>query len=334
MNALIRSDLKQRTRGKRWWILLALWTLLLLALLAFVRSAAVRSQQFVSIEGQLRQAREPVGPTMFGSLMLFTLILACLIVPSLTSTTINGERERGTFAVLQATMLRPWEIFFAKFFSALATTGAFLLATVPLTLWCLSEGGVDVTRVVVTYLILVLLCAVLLAVGLMTSTFLRRPALSAVASYGVVFALTLGSLIIFGLSLVTAPTEEVTIEVRRGPDFTTEQQVIGWRWLLLAPNPFVVLADAAPRREVPRDQLTFGAPDPLAAIRDGARAIRRPPEMQFGGRAEVVGPEEEPPAVWPAGMAIELALALGAGYLTIRRLRIPAHRLAPGQRVA
>lgn len=327
MRALIRSDLKQRTRGKRWWILLVLWTVILFGLLAFVRSAAIRAQQIVTVEGEVRRMVAPLGPAMFGSLMLFTLILACLIVPSLTSTTINGERERGTFAVLQATMLRPWEIFLAKFFSGLVTTGAFLLATVPLALWAASEGGVGVTRLLVTYLILALLCAVLLAFGLMTSAFIRRPALSAVASYGAVFALTLGSLIVFGLAVVTAPTKEVEVDVPRGPSFTTEQQVIGWRWLLLAPNPFVVLADAAPRLESSRR-----LPDPLSAIREGVRQVRRPPETFFGATPEVE--EEEPPAVWPVGMAIEVGLALGAAYLTINRLRIPARRLAPGQRVA
>lgn len=330
MNAFIRSELKQRTRGKRWWILLLLWTVILLALVAFVRSAAIRAQQIVTIEGDIQRLQEPVGPAMFGSLMLFTLILACLIVPSLTSTAINGERERGTFAVLQATLLRPWEIFLAKLLASLITTGAFLLATVPLTLWCFSEGGVGLSRVAVTYVILALLCTVLLAVGLMTSTFLRRPALSAVASYGAVFALTLGSLIVFFLAMVTAPSEDVRVRVPRGPDFTTQQQVIGWRWLLLAPNPFVVLADAAPRPESTR------SPDPLDAIRQGVREIRRPPEAQFGLPVDVVGPggEDEPPAVWPAGMAIEGGLAFLAGYLTISRLRIPARRLAPGQRVA
>lgn len=326
MNALIRSDLKQRTRGKRWWILLALWTVILFALLAFVRSAAIRAQQIINFEGRVRQIDDPIGPAMFGSLMLFTLILACLIVPSLTSTTINGERERGTFAVLQATMLRPWEIFLAKFFSGLLTTGAFLLATVPLALWASSEGGVGLTRLLATYLILALLCAVLLAFGLMTSTFIRRPALSAVASYGAVFVLTLGSLIVFGLAVVTAPKEEIRVDVPRGPSYTVEQSVIGWRWLLLAPNPFVVLADAAPRLESNR------LPDPLSAIREGVRQSRRPPEAFFGATPEVE--EEEAPAVWPVGMAIEVGLAAAAAYLAINRMRIPARKLAPGQRVA
>lgn len=333
MRALIMSELRQRVRGKRWWILLVVWALVLFGLLFMVRLAALsalRNTTFDEFGNPLNESLDvPIGPAMYGSLMLFTLILVCLVVPSLTSTSINGERDRGTLAVLQATMLRPWSIALAKFISAMAIAGVFLLATLPLILWCYLEGGVGIGRVLATYLILALVCAVLIAVGLTASTLVRRPALSAVISYGVVFALTLGTLIVFGLSLLSAPQEEVRVNVpsRRGRDFTTTQQVIGWRWVLLAPNPFVVLADAAPRSEERR------LPDPLSSIREGVRSIRRPPSIDgFGGFAEVE--EEEPPAVWPTGMLIEVALAAAAGYLTVSRLRIPARRLAPGQRVA
>lgn len=325
------SELRQRVRGKRWWILLVAWVLVLFGLLLMVRQAASRALSqttFDELGNPLSRIIDaPLGPAMFGSLMLFTLILVCLVVPSLTSTSINGERDRGTLAVLQATLLRPWAIALAKFVSAMAIAGVFLLATLPLILWCYLEGGLGAGRVLVTYLILALVCAVLIAVGLTASTLVRRPALSAVMSYGVVFALTLGTLIVFGLSLLGAPQEQVRVEVPGGPDFTVTQQVIGWRWVLLAPNPFVVLADAAPRSDEQR------LPDPLAGIRDGVRDARRPPSVEgFQGFAEVE--QEEPPAVWPAGMLIEIALAGAAGYVTVRRLHVPARRLAPGQRVA
>lgn len=324
MRALIVSELRQRIRGKRWWILLALWTVVLFGILYLVRSAAhaqIRSIQSFA-PGDARGIE--LGPTMFGSLMLLTLILACLVVPALLSTSINGERDRGTLAVLQATLLGPWHIALAKFVAAIVVTTAFLAATLPLTLWCFVEGGLGAGRVAITYGVMLIVCAVLLAVGLAASTLVRRPALSAVMSYAVVFALSLGTLIVFGLSLLSAPTEEVQVNVPNGQDFTTTQQVTGWRWLLLAPNPFVVLADAAPRSTEVR---LF---DPLQGIRDGVRSLRRGPQPFFVVLAE----EADPPAVWPAGMAIELAIAAGAAAVTVRRLRIPARRLAPGQRVA
>lgn len=319
--ALMLSEIKQRIRGKRWWILLALWTLVLAGLTFLVRMASVASlenaRRFDVVTGDV-----PIGPAMFGSLMLFTLTLICLVVPSLTSTSINSERDRGTLAVLQATLLRPHEIFAAKFMSGMAVSLAFLFATIPLTLWSMAEGGVGVGRSLIVYLLLSLVCAVLLSVGLAMSTFLRRPALSAVMSYAVVFLLTIGTLIVFGLALLTAPTRTVRVDDEFG-GYTTEEKPIGWRWVLLSPNPVVVLSDAAPRSE------SRFIPDPLDAIRTTVRESRRP-----AGTPGFAGLGPEPPPLWPVGLAIEVVLAGAAAYATVGRLRIPARRLAPGQRVA
>jgi ABC-2 type transport system permease protein len=319
--ALILSEMKQRIRGKRWWILLTLWILVLAGLTFLVRMASVSSLQTARSFGE-DTGDVPIGPAMFGSLTLFTLTHVCLVVPSLTSTSVNSERDRGTLAVLQATLLRPHEIFFAKFLSGMLVSLAFLAATIPLTLWSMAEGGAGFGRVVIVYLLLILVCAVLLTVGLAMSTFLRRPALSAVMSYAVVFLLTIGTLIVFGLSILTAPTETVRVEDEFG-GYTTEERPIGWRWVLLAPNPVVVLSDAAPRSN------SAFVVDPLEAIRDAVRQARRPP-----GTPGFVDVGPEPPPLWPVGLGVEIVLAAAAGYLTVGRLGIPVRKLAPGQRVA
>jgi ABC-2 type transport system permease protein len=322
VKALILSEIKQRIRGKRWWILLSLWVVVLAGVTFLARMAAQAELRSFGRFGE-DVGGIPIGPTMFGSLMLFTLSLICLVVPSLSSTSVNSERDRGTLAVLQATMLRPHEIFLAKFASAMLVALAFLVASIPMTLWTMLERGVGFGRVVMVYVVLALVCAVLLSVGLATSAWLRRPALSAVMSYAVVFLLTIGTLILFGVSVITAPVERTRVDDEFG-GYVTEERVIGARWVILAPNPFVVLADAAPRSN------SRFVPDPLEAIRDSVRQSRRPAGAQFP-----FGPSgREPPPLWPAGISIEMALALAAGYFTVGRLRIPARKLAPGQRVA
>ncbi len=183
----------------------------------------------------------PLGPLMFGTLALLVLGLSGLIVPSLTSTSINGERT-GTLAVLQSTLLRPRSIVVAKFAAAMIMAGAFLVLTLPIALWAYVEGGIQLGRsLVVVYLILFLMMGLFAAVGLAASSMVRRPSLSAVAAYGVVFLLTAGLPMLFGLALLGAPEQ-------RTSDFGGERE-IGWRWGPCAPDPFVVLADAAPRNE-------------------------------------------------------------------------------------
>jgi hypothetical protein len=264
-----------------------------------------------------------IGSIMFGSLALLVLALICLIAPSLTATSINGERDRGTLAILQATTLRGWQIVIAKFVAALVTAAAFLAATLPIALWAIVEGGVGAGKALAVYLTLFGVSFVLLAAGLLASGLVRRPALSALLSYGFVGFLTIGTLILFGISTTTAEY-----------DRQTGRSDYGARWLILSPNPFVVLADAAP--ESGGEDLD----DPLNSMRDAIRDAREPRVFSFegdmcSGRNCAPPPEpKEAAAVWPYGLGIQFALAVFALYVATERLRVPAKRLPRGERIA
>ena len=312
MKALVVSELRQKIRGRRWWSLLSIWFGVLFGLVALIRWAALNSAS---------PAEEP-GLIMFASLAMLVLGLACLVVPALTATSINGERDRGTLAILQATMLRPWQIVAAKFIAALITTAAFLIVTIPLSLWAVAEGGVGVGKAAAVYLALFSISFVLLAGGMGASALVRRPALSAVLAYGFVFFLTIGTLILFAVSMATV-------------DYEGGDEDYGARWLIIAPNPFVVLADAAPAS--PEDR--FGD-DPLASIRYSIREARDPQSFEIQGFDPNTGEPifkdqpEEPAPVWPYGLAIELLLGGFAFYIATERLRVPAKRLPRGERIA
>ena len=318
MKALVLSELRQRMRGKRWWILLGIWFLSLFGLVALIRAAMDRANE-VSGSG----SQPEVGAMMFSSLALLVLAFACLVLPALTATSINGERDRGTLAILQATTLLPWQIVGAKFIAALVTAGAFLGATLPLVAWSMAEGGVPFDRAVATYLTLFGVSSVLLAGAMAASAIARRPALSAVLAYGLVFFFTIGTLILFGISMSTVDYSPSTGAPDHGP-----------RWLILAPNPFVVLADASPASRA--DQYD----DPLAGIRYSIREARNPQSYRIEGFDPVTGepiiPDEprDPAPVWPYGLAIEGAFGVFALYVARERLRVPAKRLPRGERIA
>lgn len=306
------SELRQRMRGKRWWILLGIWFAVLLGLVVLIRQAVLSSTMDPDTD---------IGVVMFASLALLVLALACLVVPALTATSINGERDRGTLAILQATTLAPWQIIAAKFAAALITTAAFLAATLPIALWSVAEGGVGIAKVGAVYLTLFGVSSVLLAGAMAASAIVRRPALSAVLAYGFVFFLTIGTLILFGITMATVEYDS------DGPDH-------GARWLVLAPNPFVVLADAAPASPEDRND------DPLAGMRYGIREARDPQSYEIEsfdpetGEPIFEGEPEPPPPVWPYGLGIELAFGLFALYVATERLRVPAKKLPRGERIA
>ena len=188
-------------------------------------------------------------------------------------------------APLQTTLLTPWEIALGKLLAAWVVAWVFLLISVPLVLWCVAAGGVGLARAAVTLVIVGLLLDVIAAVALCLSSLLARSTTSVVLSYLAVFALNVGTVIVFGLVLAaTASTETVR---ERQPVFTPDGIVVpgefeeftyestvthqeDW-WWLLAPNPFVVLADAVPSGGEEVDNV-----DPLAGLRDAVRSSREP----------------------------------------------------------
>jgi ABC-2 type transport system permease protein len=352
-----RQEFRLRIRAGRWRWLLGIFFGVLLAFTVLLRGALT----------QLPPEELPFqGTVLYGGLMLFVLGLALLVVPSLAAQSVNGDRERGTLATLQVTRLSAGEIAVGKFAAAWLTALVFLALTFPLVAYAMTQDGVPFSRVVVVTLVLALLLGTVCAVSLWLSAVLSRTTTSGVLAYLAVFALAIGTLIAFGL--VSAVTSETVTETYQndcpppppgvspeqfgcvdGPQSYTYNRVRTDRtWFLLAPNPFVVLADAAPqlpevRRTTSPDEPSFAGTvsardlDPLGQIGAQVRDLRRPPDPVAAGPTILTPegePEPRPPAVWPTGLAVNAALGIGALVLTTRRLRTPTRTLPKGQRVA
>jgi len=347
------QEFRLRIRAGRWRWLLGTWFAVLAVFTLLLRMALAAAGE----------DERPLGTPMYGTLMLLVLGMALLVVPALTAQSVNGDRERGTLATLQVTLLRPVEIAVGKLVAAWGTALVFLALTVPLIVWTMVEGGVPLGRVVVTTLVIALLLGVMCAIAQALSALLARSTTSAVLSYLVVFALTIGTLIVFGLAL-SMTTERVTRTVQvpvapfepgqplppGGPVPRLEEHTIVTSttrsdrvWWLLAPNPFVVLADAAPTLPQRPDQTVLepGTPeaqrnplDPLGEIGHGVRGLRNPPLEYVDQYSQL--DDEVPPSkpVWPYGLVFNVLLGAGAVVVTTWRLRTPTRTLPRGIRVA
>ena len=327
------QEFRLRIRAGRWRWLLAAWTAVVIGFAVLLRLSLAATDT----TGDTRQ----VGPPLFGGTLLFVLGLALLVVPALTSQSVNGDRERGTLATLQVTLLSASEIGLGKLLAAWGAALSFLVLTVPVLVWAYVEGGVPIVNVVVSLLVVALLLGVVCALSLAWSALFARSITSALVSYLTVFALTIGTLIAFGLATaLTTDTATSTYVDQNGATqtFESQQARTDRTWPLLAPNPFVVLADAAPRAPITRNQttgLTNDRPlDPLGNLSDALRDARRGPQPPptFVGGHEVQ--TQEPGPIWPYGLGFDVALGIGAVVLTIRLLRMPARRLGRGVRVA
>ena len=353
-----RQEFKLRIRAGKWKWLVGAFFVVLLAFTVLLRAG---------VSSLPERERPFAGAIVYGGLMLFVLGLALLVVPALAAQSVNGDRERGTLATLQVTRLTAGEITLGKFAAAWGTSLVFLALTFPLVAYAMTLGGVPLSRAAIVTLVLALLLGTVCAISLWLSSVLARTTTSAVLAYLTVFGLTLGTLIVFGL--VTAVTTEkyqeesfsctgggpqvdgTFVEPYCGPDgttYTAQQARTDRTWFLLAPNPFVVLADAAPRLPEPEpttsseEDVAFTARDldPLGQLGGTVRDLRLTPSEQRGPIDPDPLPGYESPGaqssrpVWPTGLAVNVALAVGALLLTTRRLRTPTRKLPKGQRVA
>ena len=319
------QEFRMRLRTGRWRWLLVVWMLVLGGFTLLLDLALTN--------GASGDGRDLRGVPLLGILMLFVLACVLIISPVLTSQAINGDRERGTLATLQTTRLRPVQIALGKLTAAWGVGVVMLLLTVPFVLYAMARGGLQFVRVAALYGVVALLIGVVCAVSQAMSAMLARSITSALLSYVTVFVLSVGTLIGFGLlvSIVQTPR---SIDTGSGSYIVYDSRT-DLVWPVIAPNPFVVLADSAPRVP-PRvtqngDIIRIEDYDVLSALGRSIRDMRRPPNspyVTFDNQVTTGDP------VWPWGLGFDVLLGVGSIAITIRRLRAPAHRLATGVRIA
>ncbi len=340
VRTVVRLELRQRVRSSRWQLMLGLFFVTVAVISGLTMLAAGFDQDS--------------GRFIFGAVAFLVLTLGLLVAPALSSTSVNGDRAAGTLAPLQMTLLTPLEITTGKLLAAWATALVFLATGVPFLLLAMVPGGTSVLRALTTVVMLSVILLAVCAMALGWSAVTARPASSAVMTYLTVAFLCIGTLIFFGVSyplVTTTDRVEVLSDPVNGVDPQTpfpipesecslseqnrERAHTEYTWWLLAANPYVVVADAAPASD--------GDEDVLAAIAYGVAAAQRGAQEPVNecyssidyDSMGMLG-ESDPPdgLVWPYGLAIDLGLGALGFWLTVRRLVTPVHRLSRGTRIA
>jgi len=346
---VIKQEFRIRLRTGRWRWLIGGWVVLL-AVFTFLLDIGLDTGYGYMPDDSLR------GVPLFGFLMFFILGVMLVISPALTSQTINGDRERGTLATLQVTRLRPAEIAVGKLLAGWGVGLVALALSIPFAGYAMAQGGITVVRMLAVYGVVALLIGVVCAVSQGLSALLARSITSALLSYLTTAALAVGTLVAFAIAIpLTEERSYVDAEYGGYYTYQTHEERVWW---LLAPNPFVILADAAPRvpPKITRDGeiIRIDDYDPLSQISREVRALRRGPDYGYyygygtpacvdvqitpenPGRVSECAEPAPPPdlPVWPYGVAFSALLGVGALVVTTLRLRTPTHRLSKGVRVA
>ncbi len=377
-------ELRQRLRTSRWPVVIGIWFLIIGAVagLTWWAVSSQRGDPATTLRGDR-------GTTLYDVVLFFVLGLGMLVVPSLTATSINGDREHGVLASLQTTLLTSADIVIGKLASAWAISLAFLLAASPFLVWAWIAGGIEVGRMLLAVAVLAFVLAVICALGLMFSTLTARTITSAVLTYLTVAALTFGTVIAFLISMPIMATQQ-SVSVKVVPDSFFQSQPVNpddqnspgptpteptpadcvyvnreqtilhteRTWWLLALNPFVVVADAAPSRK----SVSYLGFEPLQLISDGARTARMgvtpdslnecwpelavaslesQPNLGAGVGVDNGGQEQlrrdrlnKVHAVWPYGFAFLGLIGAASTWVAVRRLRTPIRKLPRGTRIA
>lgn len=348
LRVVLALELRQRVRGTAWYVLIGIFV----ALVAIVTLAL-----WVALSGFGRNASGGI----FSTIIFFVLLLGTLVAPALSGTAINGDRDAGTLATTQVTLITTWQLVLGKFLAAWITALAFLVASLPFLSFAVLRGGLQPDVIVVAVVILALELGVIAAIGVGLSGILTRPLFSIVLSYLVVAALSIGSLIAFGLAGLATQSELRTtyIGVASGGEITdtgatgvtclpphvstTTVPRYDYWWAILVANPYVVLADAVPA--------TFdksGFPEDLfGSIKVGVRSVQVAPDLEqvndqcaMGSGSEFEMRETPEQTVqrttpgWFVGLAIHLLLAAAALVGAWAKTNTPARRLAKGSRIA
>ncbi len=233
VNPVLARELRQRVRSRRANVVLTGYLTLLSAAVGLL----VWGLQQDRAEGTA--VTQGTGQTLFGTLLFGILGLVCFIVPGVAAGAVAGERERLTLVPLQVTLLTPGQVLRGKLLASLAFTTLLLVATLPLLAVAYVLGGVSVPEIAGGLLLVLASAAFLGVISIWASTLLRRVQRATVVSYGLVGLLVLGTPVAYGVQVV-ATGQLAPAEARDG--FSGSQR---WESLLLvAPNPFLVTADA------------------------------------------------------------------------------------------
>jgi len=348
-----------------------------------VRADRTASCEWVAVDGWTPSS----GPLVFGLVVFFVLGLGMLVTPALTASSINGDRNDGTLATLQVTTLSATQIAAGKLVAAWGTMLAFLVAALPWIITAVVIGKFSWLAALGCGVVLMGELAVLCAVGLGWSALVNRTSGSNLLSYLTV--MTLSTLTVVFMALLVPLTEQSdTVEVWRLPkDVQTRwdaEMDAYWRdpenstppaapfdqctwftetrkevhpekvWWMLAANPFIMVADAAPEPKIARTQPRMyeaWGQDPMFLTRTSVAWTATAPPAQVdecyngyygylsghgpGSATSPVKPQEPADVrVWPWSLSVNLLLGGLFFAIAVWRLKVPYSKLPKGTRVA
>jgi ABC-type transport system involved in multi-copper enzyme maturation permease subunit len=231
--AIIVKELRGRMRGRRAFIVLTIYVLLLAAFAwMFQRINEENVAGQASYGGLVTYASASVGRGVFLGLLMLQTLMVAVLAPAATAGAISSEREHQTLELLAVTPISSLAIVLGKLVSALAWVFVLVLASIPVTALVFVFGGVAPDDVARGYAVLFATAIGLGSVGIFFSALTRRTGASTGLTFVTMLGLVIGSIFVFAFLSSTA--EISSTGLRKQPPEA-----------ILYLNPFVAQADVA-----------------------------------------------------------------------------------------
>lgn len=230
-NPVMLKELRARMRGRRAFVLLTLYLVLLSLLVSLAYLIFLSSSSAVGTVGE----RQILGKAIFGIVVGMQLLSVCFIAPALTAGAISSEREHQTYDLLRTTLLPARSLVMGKFLSGLIFVLLLLFAALPLQSLAFLFGGVALEEVLIGTAMLVVTAITFCAVGIFFSSLMARTLASTVLAYAFAILLVFGLPMLF---MVFFSLFNVAVGGLSGPPGpAAEAMLLLAGWLLVSINP-------------------------------------------------------------------------------------------------
>src|SRR4051794_10961127 len=198
-NPVLARELLVTLRSPRAFVLQMLYVAFLAAVVYFYWPTG---------EDGARQVSSGVAQRLFDIFFLGQFFLVSLMAPTFAAGSITGEKERKTYEMLLASPLRPGTILVGKLLSSLSYLIILILSSLPLMILCYLLGGLLLSEITRSYLVLILAAGTFGLLSVACSSYFRRTSSALVVSY-----------------LVTLPLAVMCVALTRTDDVVTRDFV-------------------------------------------------------------------------------------------------------------
>jgi ABC-type transport system involved in multi-copper enzyme maturation permease subunit len=186
-NPVTIKELRSRMRGRRAFVVLTVYLLVMSLFLSLVY-LAYASSSGTRFGPDSRQA----GKAMFAAVLGVEVFLVIFIAPAFTAGAITGEKERQTYDLLRTTLLPANWFVLGKLLSALSYVFLLIFASIPLQSISFLLGGLSLEELVIGQLLVLVAAVVFALFGLYCSSVMRSTLAASVVNFGGALFWTLG----------------------------------------------------------------------------------------------------------------------------------------------